>query len=205
MAKLSGSSDQTVIVFGPGLGMGFIGVCHFFRWFPLVPKPLSESSQSSQVMFWSTFRKHCLHLLDSQRVSRTAFDLPTATRPFIGEEQRCIRCPHSLSWRVCRIHMNPYESTYVPYSYIYIYLCIYTNYVYNYICNMYIEVWELVWYGLMWVFRYSHCLAERMEAVFRGCLVLPVRCFSEARWITTWVGWPRGNDSSERSEWCQES
>ena len=70
---------------------------------------------------------------------------------------------------------------------------------------MYIEVWELVWYGLMWVFRYSHCLAERMEAVSRGCLVLPVRCFSEARWITTWVGWPRGNDSSERSEWCQES
>ena len=96
MAKLSG--DQTMIVFGPGLGMGFIGVCRFAtifdgsHWFPLVPKPfVCESSQSSQVMFWSTFRKHCLHLLDSQRVSRTAFDLPTATRPFIGEEQRCIR------------------------------------------------------------------------------------------------------------------
>ena len=50
----------------------------------------------------------------------------------------------------------------------------------------------MAWCGF---FRYSHSLAERMEAVFRGCLVLPVRCFPEARWITTWVGWPRGNDS----------
>lgn len=50
----------------------------------------------------------------------------------------------------------------------------------------------MAWCGL---FRHSHCLAERMEAVFRGCLVLPLRCFPEARWITTWVGWPRGNDS----------
>ena len=39
-----------------------------------------------------------------------------------------IRCPHSLSWRVCRIHMNQHM------CHIHIYICIYTNYVYNYIC-----------------------------------------------------------------------